>query len=191
MFKYRSNRFSLTDSLTNTILCALFSGNDMTDITGITHERHEYWMRQAFREAEKALELGETPVGAVIVQGDSIIGRAGNRVETLHDPTAHAEILAIGSACEATGYERLPETAMYVTLEPCVMCAGAIVLARIPLLVYGADDPKRGACGSHFNICQDEALNHRVTVLKGVMQTECGDVLRKFFQTARITKKYV
>jgi tRNA(adenine34) deaminase len=161
----------------------------MTDISGFEKSRHEYWMRQAYREAEKALELGETPVGAVIVQGESIIGRGGNRVETLHDPTAHAEILAIGSACEATGYERLPDTVMYVTLEPCVMCAGAIVLARIPILVYGADDPKRGACGSHFNVCQDEALNHRVTVVSNIMQTECGTILREFFQAARAIKK--
>jgi len=148
-------------------------------------------MRQAYREAEKALELGETPVGAIIVQGESIIGKAGNRVETLRDPTAHAEILSIGSACEATGYERLPDTVMYVTLEPCVMCAGAIVLARIPMLIYGADDPKRGACGSHFNVCQDDALNHRVTVIKGILQVECGSILREFFQAARTNKRSI
>ncbi|MFC1485557.1 tRNA adenosine(34) deaminase TadA [Candidatus Latescibacterota bacterium] len=163
----------------------------MGEHTGNDLDRHLTWMRQAYLEAEKALELGETPVGAVIVQDDRIIGRGGNRVETLKDPTAHAEILAIGAACQATGYERLLDTVMYVTLEPCVMCAGAIVLARIPLLVWGADDPKRGACGSHYNICRDEALNHRVEVVRGVMQGECSEILRNFFQKARIEKRDV
>ena len=152
-------------------------------------ELHEHWMRHAVSDAETAYELGETPVGAVIVQDGHIIGRGGNRVETLRDPTAHAEILAIGAACQYTGYERLLDTVMYVTLEPCVMCAGAIVLARMPLVVYGADDPKRGACGSHFNICQDDALNHRVQVIRGVLAAECGDLLRKFFAHARLNMK--
>ena len=111
-------------------------------------------MKAALAEAERAFELGETQVGAIIVREGRIIGRGGNRIETLHDPTAHAEILAIGAATEATRYERLTDTVMYVTLEPCPMCAGAIVLARIPRLVYGASDPKAGACGSLYDICQ-------------------------------------
>ena len=148
-------------------------------------EYHRRWMEQALREARNALELGEIPVGAVIVLNDRIVGRGCNRVETLKDPTAHAEMIAISAACEATGYERLLDTIMYVTLEPCVMCAGAIMLARVPLLVCGTDDPKRGACGSHYDICHDDALNHRVKVLRGVMQQECGDILRSFFQKAR------
>ena len=163
----------------------------MGENTGIDLDRHIDWMRQAYIEAQKAFELGETPVGAVIVQDGRIIGRGGNRVETLKDPTAHAEILAIGAACQATGYERLLDTVMYVTLEPCVMCAGAIVLARIPLLVWGADDPKRGACGSHYNICRDETLNHRVEVVSGIMQEECSDILKEFFRRARSEKRNI
>ena len=161
----------------------------MGENTGIDPKRHIVWMRQAYLEAQKAFELGETPVGAVIVQDGRIIGRGGNRVETLRDPTAHAEILAIGAACQATGYERLLDTVMYVTLEPCVMCAGAIVLARIPLLVWGTDDPKRGACGSHYDICRDEALNHRVEVVRTIMQEECSDILKEFFRKARSEKR--
>ena len=149
----------------------------------------EYWMKLALAEAEIALEYGETPVGAVIVKEGRVIGRAGNRVETLKDPTAHAEILAIGAAAEATGYERLVDTTIYVTLEPCPMCAGAIVLARIPRLVYGAADPKMGACGSLFDICRDERLNHRVEVTSGVLEGNCGLMLRDFFRSLRDRRK--
>jgi len=146
---------------------------------------HLRWMRQAFTEAEKAYELGETPVGAVIVRDGAVIGRGGNRVETLKDPTAHAEIIAIGAAAETTGYERLVDTVLYVTLEPCAMCAGAIVLARIPLLVFGASDPKMGACGSVYNICGDGKLNHTVQMEYGIMEAECSGILRSFFQSLR------
>lgn len=142
-------------------------------------------MRQAIAEAERALELGEIPVGAVIVKDDMIIGRSGNRVETLKDPTAHAEIIAIGAAAATTGYERLVDTTMYVTLEPCPMCAGAIVLARIPVLVYGASDPKMGACRSIYNICGDGALNHTVDMIAGIMEAECSAILREFFRSLR------
>ncbi|MFC1541813.1 tRNA adenosine(34) deaminase TadA [Candidatus Latescibacterota bacterium] len=152
-------------------------------------ESHEYWMKIAFAEAEKSLELSETPVGAVIVKDGKIIGRGGNRVETLKDPTAHAEIIAIGAACDTTGYERLLDTVMYVTLEPCAMCAGAIVLARIPTLVYGAKDPERGACGSHYNICRDKSLNHMVEVIPGVMEQECSGILNEFFKYIRNNKR--
>ena len=142
-------------------------------------------MRQAIAEAERALELGEIPVGAVIVKDNMIIGRSGNRVETLKDPTAHAEIIAIGAAAATTGYERLVDTTMYVTLEPCPMCAGAIVLARIPVLVYGASDPKMGACGSIYNICGDGALNHTVDMIAGIMEAECSAILSEFFRSLR------
>ena len=146
-------------------------------------------MKRAFAEAEKALQLGETPVGAVIVKDGMIIGRGGNSVETLKDPTAHAEIIAIGAAAETTGYERLVNTTLYVTLEPCPMCAGAIVLARIPLLVYGAADPKMGACGSVYDICRDGNLNHTVNVTPGIMSDECSVILRSFFRSLREKKR--
>lgn len=149
----------------------------------------EYWMKIALAEAERALEFGETPVGAVIVKEGKVIGRAGNRVVTLKDPTAHAEIIAIGAAAETTGYERLLESTIYVTLEPCPMCAGAIVLSRIPRLVYGAPDPKMGACGSLYDICRDDRLNHRLDVISGVMEKECGFILRDFFRTLRTARK--
>ena len=153
------------------------------------NEEHIRWMKRALAEAETAFELGEAPVGAVIVKDGVIIGRGGNRVETLKDPTAHAEILAIGAACEETGYERLVDTTMYVTLEPCPMCAGAIVLARIPRLVYGAADPKMGACGSIYDICGDGMLNHRVETVSGVLEQECSDILREFFRSLRKDNK--
>ena len=142
-------------------------------------------MKFAFTEAEKAFELGESPVGAVIVKDGAIIGRGGNRVVTLKDPTAHAEIIAIGAAAETTGYERLIDCVMYVTLEPCPMCAGAIVLARIRGLVYGASDPKMGACGSLYNICHDSRLNHSVDVTAGVMEGESSTILNAFFRSLR------
>ena len=150
---------------------------------------HERWMKFALTEAEKACELEETPVGAVIVKNGKIIGKAGNRVVTLKDPTAHAEIIAIGAACGAVDYERLLDTTMYVTLEPCPMCAGAIVLARIPRLVYGVKDPKSGACGSICNICSDKSLNHQVEVTSGVMERECSGILYEFFQSLREKNK--
>ncbi len=152
---------------------------------------HEKWMKQAIVEAEKARELDETPVGAVIIRDGMIIGRGHNRVETFKDPTAHAEIIAIGAAAEATGYERLENTVMYVTLEPCPMCAGAIVLARIPLLVFGTSDPKAGACGSLYNICRDERLNHYVEVVSGILEHECAAMLKEFFASLRKRKRTV
>ena len=151
-------------------------------------ETHLRWMKLALSEAGKALENGEIPVGAVIVRDGKVIGRGGNRVEKLKDPTAHAEIIAIGAACEETGYERLIDSIMYVTLEPCPMCAGAVVLARIPKLVYGVSDPKTGACGSIYNICGDASLNHRVEVVSGIMERECSDILREFFKSLREKK---
>ena len=146
-------------------------------------------MRLALEEAEQARALDETPVGAVIVKDGKIIGRGGNRVEALKDPTAHAEIIAIGAACETTGYARLIDSTMYVTLEPCPMCAGAIVLARIPQLVYGAADPQAGACGSIYDICRDDCLNHKVEVISGIMEHECSSILQEFFKKLRAKKR--
>ncbi|MHC4660227.1 MAG: tRNA adenosine(34) deaminase TadA [Planctomycetota bacterium] len=146
---------------------------------------HEKFMRMALTEARRAFEEGEVPVGCVIAHGSSVIGRAHNQREALHDPTAHAEMIAITQAAEALSSWRLEDTAMYVTLEPCTMCAGAIVLARVPRLVYGAADPKAGACGSLFDIVRDERLNHRCEVETGLLKDECGALLVEFFQRRR------
>ncbi len=145
----------------------------------------ERWMHAALREAEQAFAEGETPVGAVVVHQGKIIGRGTNQVERLQDPTAHAEILAIGAAASAMDSWRLEEAVLYVTLEPCAMCAGAIVLSRLSRLVFGAFDPKSGACGSLFNIVQDARLNHQVELVGGVLEAECGSLLRAFFREIR------
>ena len=145
----------------------------------------ERWMRAALREAEQAFAERETPVGAVVVHQGRIIGRGHNRVEHLQDPTAHAEILAIGAAASALGSWRLEDAVLYVTLEPCAMCAGAIVLSRLSRLVFGAFDPKSGACGSLMNLVQDARLNHQVELVGGVLEAECGDLLKVFFQEMR------
>ncbi|MFH1007123.1 MAG: tRNA adenosine(34) deaminase TadA [Candidatus Latescibacterota bacterium] len=149
----------------------------------------ERWMRAALLEAKQAFSERETPVGAVVVHQGKIIGRGYNQVERLQDPTAHAEILAIGAAANAMGSWRLEGATLYVTLEPCAMCAGAIVLSRLSRLVFGAPDPKTGACGSLFDIVQDTRLNHQVEVASGIMEAECGGLLRDFFKTLRETKE--
>jgi tRNA(adenine34) deaminase len=142
-------------------------------------------MRVALTEAERALEHGDVPVGAVVVAGDRIVGRGHNRVELLGDPTAHAEILAIGAAAESLKAARLTGATIYVTMEPCPMCAGAIVLARLSSLVYGCPDPKSGYCGSLGNIVDDPALNHRAKVRSGVLREECGKLVSRFFEDLR------
>ena len=143
------------------------------------------WMRLALAEAEMAAEKDEVPVGAVIVQGDRVIGRGHNQVESLSDPTAHAEIIAIGAAGSSLNSWRLEDATMYVTLEPCAMCAGAIVLARVKRLVYGARDPKAGACGSVMSVIDNPKLNHRVSVESGVLAQEAGALLGEFFERKR------
>jgi tRNA(adenine34) deaminase len=145
----------------------------------------ERFMEAALAEAREAAKEGEVPVGAVIVWDGRIIGRGHNRVETAQDPTAHAEILAIGAAAQTVKTWRLDEATLYVTLEPCHMCAGASVLARIARIVYGARDPKAGACGSLAMVPQDLRLNHRIEVLHGVLAEECGALLASFFQSRR------
>ncbi len=148
-------------------------------------QEDERWMRLALEEAQAAEALGEVPVGAVIVKGGEVVARGHNLTHTLQDPTTHAEMVAIRRAAEATGHWRLLECTLYVTLEPCTMCSGAIVLARIPRLVYGAPDPKAGMCGSLENLVQDRRLNHRVELVPGVLAEECGEVLRAFFRSRR------
>lgn len=146
-------------------------------------------MRQAIREAELALESDDVPVGAVIAHGGRIIGRGHNQREQLQDPTAHAEIIALTAAAADRGSWRLEGCTLYVTLEPCVMCAGAIVLARIERLVFGADDPKAGACGSVYNIVEDQRLNHQPAMTTGILADECSDLLRSFFARQRAMGK--
>jgi tRNA(adenine34) deaminase len=145
----------------------------------------ERWMESALREAEQGLKRKEVPVGAVVVHKGRIIGRGYNQIESLQDPTAHAEMIAITAAASGLGSRRLEDCTLYVTLEPCAMCAGAIVLARIPRLVFGAHDPKAGACGTLFNIVQDARLNHRVETVAGISADRCGTLLSEFFQKMR------
>lgn len=143
-------------------------------------------MKQALREAEKAYEQDEVPVGAVVVHKGKIIGRGYNQIERLQDPTAHAEMIALTAASNHLGSRRLEGCTLYVTLEPCVMCAGAIVLARIPTLVFGAYDPKAGACGTLYNIVEDKRLNHTLHVIPGVCDKESELLLKGFFGRVRI-----
>lgn len=142
-------------------------------------------MSEALKEAEKALEKDEVPVGAVVVYKGRIIARGHNQVEALKDPTAHAEMLALTSATNYLNTKWLNQATLYVTIEPCSMCAGALVLARIKNLFYGADDPKTGACGSAVNIINNKKLNHRIKIKKGILAKECGRILKEFFRKKR------
>ncbi len=145
----------------------------------------ERFLEAALAEARAAEDDGEVPIGAVVVFRGRIIGRGRNRVEATQDPTAHAEIIAIGAAAQALKSWRLDDATLYVTLEPCHMCAGAAVQARLTRLVYGARDPKAGACGSLAMVPQDLRLNHRVEVVSGVLAEECGTLLAQFFKKRR------
>jgi tRNA(adenine34) deaminase len=147
--------------------------------------RHEYFMRLALREARRAAAHGDVPVGCVIVLDHEIIAAAGNERELRQSPLAHAEVLAIEQAAARMGTWRLLNTVLYVTIEPCPMCAGAIVQARIPHLVYGAPDEKAGAAGTLYNICNDVRLNHSVEITSGVLADDAVAVLREFFQARR------
>jgi len=142
-------------------------------------------MRQAFTLAEDAYDEGEIPVGSVIVYKNRIIGRGYNQVERLKDPTAHAEILAISAACNTLNNKYLEECTMYVTLEPCPMCAGALVWSKIDRIVFGATDPRAGACGSIFNLGSNAKLNHRIEIIQGVMEQDCEWILKQFFKERR------
>ncbi len=139
------------------------------------------YMNYALKEAERAFDQGEVPVGCVIVHQGEIIGKAHNQRETLQDPTAHAEVLAITQAAARLGSWRLEDTRLYVTLEPCAMCSGAIILARIPCVIFGAMDPKAGCCGSLMNLLEDNRFNHRPDLIPGLMADECGGILTSFF----------
>ena len=145
----------------------------------------ERYMGYALGEAHRAMEAGEVPVGCVIVHEGHLIAKAHNQREMLQDPTAHAEILAITAAAAHLGSWRLEQTKLYVTLEPCPMCAGAIILARIPQVYYGAADPKAGACGTLMNLLEDERFNHQPAVTPGLRAEECGALLTGFFRAIR------
>jgi tRNA(adenine34) deaminase len=152
--------------------------------TGI-FPRDEYFMRLALREAERALEHDDVPIGAVVVAGGELIASAPNERELRGDPTAHAEVLALREASARLGTWRLLDTTLYVTLEPCAMCAGAIVLGRVPRVVYAADDPKAGAAGSVLDVLGEPRLNHRPVVARGLLADEAAELLRAFFAAKR------
>lgn len=154
----------------------------MADLTNPDDPR---WMREALREAEAALSDGEVPVGAVVVREGRVVGRGRNQVERLQDATAHAEILAIGAAAGAAGSWRLLDATLYVTLEPCPMCAGAILLARVQRVVFAARDPEMGAAGSRLDLFSGSVLRHRAVVSGGVLAEECGSLIREFFAARR------
>jgi len=154
--------------------------NSISD--SVTDER---FMRAAIAQAEIAEENGDVPIGAIVVYQNQVIAKGYNQRHQLNDPTAHAEIIALTAAAEHIGNWRLQGCTIYVTLEPCPMCAGALVLARLDRLVYACDDPKAGACGSLYNIVQDERLNHKVEISKGVLAKECSSLLQVFFRKRR------
>lgn len=158
----------------------MFNGNQHS---GINY--HRKFMFEAFKLAEKASEQGEVPVGAVIVQENRIIGRGYNQVEMLKDPTAHAEMIAISSACATIQEKYLTGCTLYVTLEPCPMCSGALVWSKMERVVFGAADDGCGGCGSRFNIAENRELNHSVEVIQGVMEADCSWLLRDFFGKRR------
>src|SRR3954452_21640918 len=147
--------------------------------------RDEYFMRLALREAERALEHDDVPIGAVVVHDGEVVGVGANERELRSDPTAHAEVLALREAAARLDTWRLLDTILYVTLEPCAMCAGAIVLARVPRVVYGADDPKAGMAGSVLDVLSEPRFNHRPNVSGGLLAQESSDLLRRFFAERR------
>lgn len=151
--------------------------------------QHERWMKQALRQAERAFERSEVPVGAVIVHRNTVIAKGHNQVEMMHDPTAHAEMIALTAAAAHLENKFLKECVLYVTMEPCPMCAGAIVLSRIPTIVFGCYDPKMGASGSVMNVTENKRLNHQVHVIGGVLDAECGGLVKEFFEKMRKEKE--
>jgi len=155
---------------------------------GTPSDVQQRMMSLAIERAREAESHGDVPIGAVVARDGEPLSAAGNERELRRDPTAHAEILAIRAAAEELGGWRLPDTTLYVTLEPCAMCAGAIVLARIPEIVYGAADPKAGAAGSVLDVLAEPALNHRPQVTGGVMEGECAALLREFFASRRVAR---
>lgn len=154
-------------------------------MSDLAHPDDERWMRLAILEAEAAFEEGEVPVGAVIVHEGRIVGRGRNQIERLADATAHAEILALGAASEALGSWRLLGATLYVTLEPCPMCAGATLLSRVERVAFGAFDPEMGAAGSMIDLYSERRMRHRAVVTGGILEAPCGDLLREFFAARR------
>ncbi|MDP9294560.1 MAG: tRNA adenosine(34) deaminase TadA [Actinomycetota bacterium] len=152
---------------------------------GLFFGRDEHFMRLALREAERAASQGEVPIGAVVVREGEVVGAAGNERELRSDPTAHAEVLALREAAQRLGGWRVPDSVLYVTLEPCAMCAGAIVLARVPRVVFGAPDPKAGAAGSVLDVLGEPRLNHRPRVDGGLLAEESATLLESFFSARR------
>ena len=149
----------------------------------------DYWMKKALNLARKAEALGEVPIGSIIVKDDTVIGKGFNQRESRNDPSAHAEMIAIRQASRKLNAWRLVGTTLYVTLEPCPMCMGAILLARIDRVVFGCFDPKAGAAGSLYNLAEDPRFNHRVELTSGIMKQECSGILSNFFRTLRAEKK--
>lgn len=152
-------------------------------------EKHEYYMSLALEEAKKAYSLGEVPIGAVLVVDGEVVARAHNLREINQQALHHAEILAINEACEKIGFWRLDNSYLYSTVEPCVMCSGAIVQARIENVIYGTEDPKNGCCGSKINLVNSNLFNHNATVLGGVLQDECRELMTSFFKELRENKR--
>jgi tRNA(adenine34) deaminase len=148
-------------------------------------EDHERWMRESLGAAREAQTRDEVPIGTCVVVGEQLLAVAGNRTRADCDPTAHAEIVALREAARKSGNYRLTDAVVYSTIEPCAMCAGALIQARVKLLVYGATDEKAGAVESHFQICDAGQLNHRVEVIKGVLASECRELMEEFFKTKR------
>ena len=144
-----------------------------------------HWMRQALAAAHEARERGEVPVGTCVVAGEELLAVAGNRTRTDLDPTAHAEVVALRAAAAKSGNYRLTEAVVYSTIEPCVMCAGALIQARVRRLVYGASDERAGAVESHFRVCETDFLNHRIEVTAGVLEAECRELMQEFFRARR------
>jgi len=160
-------------------------GSAWTQVT-MDQDRDKQFMRLALAEADKAIQAGEVPVGAVIVGGGEVIASAHNRPVGLRDPSAHAEILALRKAASAEGNYRLAGSTLYVTIEPCLMCAGALIHARVSRLVFGAPDPKGGAVVSLYRVLDDSRLNHRIEVTGGVLAEECGEIMSRFFREKRL-----
>jgi tRNA(adenine34) deaminase len=158
----------------------------MFSVESAAVEVHAQWMREALRAAREAQARDEVPIGTCIVTAGELVALAGNRTRTDCDPTAHAEIVALREAAQKIGNYRLTGSVVYSTLEPCAMCAGALIQARIGLLVYGATDEKAGAVESHFGICDAPHLNHRIEVIKGVLEPECRALMQEFFKDRRL-----